>query len=80
MVRKLRHADIKADRHVVPATMYRRGVVQAAQIQAEAIEDACRGSDPTQFTGNVADALYHIATALQRIAEAMEDSADNRHP
>ena len=49
-----------------------RSAVRAAHILAEAMEDSCRGGDP-QFNGNVADALYHIATALQRIADALEN-------
>jgi len=67
--RRLRHAETKADRYV--AMSHKSADVQAAHILAEAMEDSCRASDP-QFRGNVADALYHIATALNRIAEAME--------
>ena len=69
MVRKLRHAEIKANRYVAPSR--ERSTVRAAHILAEAMEDSYRGRDP-QFNGNVADALYHIATALQRIADAIE--------
>jgi hypothetical protein len=69
MIRKLLNIDKKqkSDRYA----SRRQGPISAAYIIAEAMEDSCRGSDP-QFRGNVADALYHIATALQRIAEAME--------
>lgn len=69
MVRKFRHTDTKANRYVPPA--HERTAVIAAHILAEAMEDSCRGGDP-QFNGNVADALYHIATALQRIADVVE--------
>jgi hypothetical protein len=69
MARKLRHAEMKFERVLAPS--HKSATVQAAQILAEAMEDNCRGGDP-QFNGNVADALYHIATALQRIADVVE--------
>ena len=69
MVRRLRHAETKADRYV--PTSKERSAIAAAHIMAEAMDDSCRGGDP-QFGGNVADALYHIATALQRIADVVE--------
>ena len=74
MKRRLRHTDMVKTTVSEARDRYasrRQGPVIAAHILAEAMEDSCRGGDP-QFTGNIADALYHIATALQRIAEAME--------
>jgi len=73
MVRRLRHADTvrQPDPEVHRSTAQRQAAVRAAHIMAEAMEDSCRGSDP-QFNGNVADALYHIAAALQRIADVVE--------
>ena len=68
----MRHADmVYKDGDVHRTTAQRQAAVRAAHITAEAMEDCLRGGDP-QFRGNVADALYHIATALNRIAEAME--------
>jgi len=69
--RRLRHADTKDGRYIPPSR--ERSAVRAAHILAEAMEDSYRGSDPYFFNGNVADALYHIARSLQRIAEAMEE-------
>jgi len=69
MTRRLRHAETKTDAFV--AMSHKSAAVQAAHLLAEGIEDIGRGSDP-QFRGNIADALYHIGTALNRIAEAME--------
>ena len=73
MARRLLHTDTKAkaDEDVAPSTVYKRGVVQAARITAGAMEDIGRGSD-LQFSGNIADALYHIASALERIADVMQ--------
>ena len=71
MVRKLLHMDMVPPMNEERTTAQRQAAVRAAYITAEAMEDSFRGSD-LQFGGNVADALYHIATALQRIADAIE--------
>jgi hypothetical protein len=60
---------MKFERVLAPS--HKSATVQAAHLLAEAMEDSCRGGDP-QFNGNVADALYHIAVALQRIADVVE--------
>jgi hypothetical protein len=72
MTRRLRHADmVRKDEDVHRTTAQRQAAIRAAHILAEAMEDSCRGGDP-QFNGNMADALYHIACALQRIADVVE--------